>query len=601
MKTASILSIVAVSLCLSAAAFAQSTIDKVKTQDILKQLTSQPRKTWISAGTIQATHHEEGTAKVSDPAVVEAETAKAVSAYIKNDNKRELTSESQKDALDAIPFNVWYKLANEYSMDSTVAVRYDGQRFYWDIKITSRVDSDSPKGLIKNSMTDEFHRDWNEHRIFAWDGQTYTTSTSGPEGTVATVDAAGRLGTPTVTGPLTAGLIPWGFGKFSYESLSAAEISTSEITLNNAKVIQMTIAHPDGTLTELDLDPSKGYAVTSATLTGASGFQAIYTLDYPEKPIADRWVPSSVVIERKNDSIEGKAPSFESWTFDDINTDTPSLSSFNVPMAMDATVEYVSPLMASSAVYANSYEAYTDELLAQRLAYGVAEGSRRQNCATAAVRHIAAGFGKSIPNTALADLVGPSGGTSLYNLKQFAQGQGLYGRIVKTDLAGLKNLGTTKAILHIPGKKHFVVLDRVDGQNVWLVDLSSRKFYYRQSVHFFPLEWTEGTALLLSDRPITGQFTEIPDTASNNVTGGAYFACNKLIQEFYIIGCDYLSGLCQGTYRIFFERYGCGEAMSGTCTYLAMIRMQVCACIPDPIYTCDLTGEWMYQKVPACE
>jgi len=601
MKTASILSIVVASLCLPPAAFAQSELDKAKIQDILEQLTSQPRKTWISAGTIQATHHEEGTAKVSDPTVVEAEIAKAVSAYTQNDNKRELTSESQKLALDAIPFNVWYKLTNEYKMDSTVTVKYDGQRFYWDIEITSRTDSDPPKELLKNAMTDEFNRDWNEHRVFAWDGQTYTTSASGPQGTVATVDAAGKLGAPTVTGPLTAGLIPWGYEKFSYKSLSTTDISAGEITLNNAKTIQMTIAHPDGTRTELDLDPSKGYAVTSATLTGISGFQAIYTLDYPEKPIAGQWVPSSVVIERKNDSIEGKAPSFESWTFTSISTATPSSASFNAPVAMDATVEYVSPLMASSAVYVNSYEVDTDGLLAQRLAYGVAEGSRRQNCATAAVRHVAAGFGKSISNAALANLVGPNGGTSLYNLKQFAQGQGLYGRIVKTDLAGLKNLGATRAILHIPGKKHFVVLDRVDGQNVWLVDLSSRKFYHRQSVHFFPLEWTEGTALLLSDQSITGQFTEIPDAASSKLIGGAYYLCNRVLQEFDITGCDYLSGICQGNYMVYWDRMGCGYAESGTCEYQVMVKKQQMACIPDPIYTCTLTGDWFYYNMLACD
>ena len=177
-------------------------------------------------------------------------------------------------------------------------------------------------------------------------------------------------------------------------------------------------------------------------------------------------------------------------------------------------VEYVSPAMASSSLYINSYEVDTDELLAQRLAYGTAEGPRPQNCATAALQHVASDFGKSVSAAALANLVGSDGGTSLYDLKQFAQSLGLYGRVVKTDLAGLENLGTAMAILHIPGKNHFVVLDRVDDQFVWLVDLSNRKFYYRQSVHFFPLEWTEGTALLLSDRPISGQFAEIPDTSS---------------------------------------------------------------------------------------
>ena len=40
--------------------------------------------------------------------------------------------------LDAIPFNVQYKLANEYSMSSREVVKYDGERFYWEITVNSR-------------------------------------------------------------------------------------------------------------------------------------------------------------------------------------------------------------------------------------------------------------------------------------------------------------------------------------------------------------------------------------------------------------------------------------------------------------------------------
>ena len=58
---------------------------------------------------------------------------------------------------------------------------------------------------------------WNQRRIFAWDGQEYTTySVSGGH---ADVDAAGKL-QRAVTGPLTAGLIPWGYGRFSIANLN---------------------------------------------------------------------------------------------------------------------------------------------------------------------------------------------------------------------------------------------------------------------------------------------------------------------------------------------------------------------------------------------
>lgn len=599
MKTASILCAIVTSLVLSPVILAQRTLDETEIRDILKKLTDQPQKTWIDAGTIEATHHEEGAAKITDEATIQAEIAKALQEYQLSTNKRELTPEAQKMAEDAIPFNVRYQLANTYSMDSTAIVKYDGERFYWEINVNSRSDSVTPDAaLAANDMTDEFDMDANKRRIFAWDGYKYTTysASSGH----AFVDTAGMLGTPRVTGPLTAGLIPWGYEKFSYENLLTADISAMEITLDKVLTVQMTIAHPDGTLTEANLDPSKGYAVTSVTLTAKTGFQAIYTLS-GYKSIANRQVPSMVVIERKNDSLQGRAPSFESWAFDSVSTDAPSLSGFSVPVAMDATIEYTSPAMTSSAIYTNSYDVDTDELLAQRLAYGIGEKYQRQNCATAALQNVAVGFGKPISNTAVAGLVGSNGLTSLYEMKRFTQSLGLYSRIVKTDLAGLKNLGSVKAILHIPGKNHFVVFDRVDGQNIRLIDLSSRKFYYRQSIYFFPLEWTEGTALLLSDQPITGQFTEVPDTESKDLIGGTYYLCNRVVQEFDCVPCDPSLGLCQGDCIIYWYRMACGSAESGTCEYHVDVRKQQCPCVPDPSLNCTPTWEWSLYSMLCCE
>jgi hypothetical protein len=598
MKTASILCAIVASLCLSPVAISQRTLDEAQTEDILRQLTSKSYTTWVAAGTIEATHQEYGAPKITDSATINNEIANAVRQYQQNTSKRELTTEMQKMALDAIPFNVWYKLANEYSMVSRHTVKYDGNRFYWEIDVSSRSDSiPLEPTLVENPMTDEFDMAWNQQRIFAWDGQKYTTYAA--SGGQAIVDAAGKLGTPVVTGPLTAGLIPWGNGKFTYASLSTASISAAQ---TDAQSVQMTIDHADGTTSDLILDTSKAYAVTGATLTTPSGLVVTYTLS-GYKSIGGRWVPSSVAIERKNLPIESHVPTSEQWTFTSISTATPSLSSFNVAVAMDDLVEYISPGMASSAIYTNSYEADTDELLAERIAYyRTAKGPQRQNCATAAFRHVATAFGKPVSSAALAGLVGSNGSTNLYDLKQFALGLGLYGRVVKTDLAGLETLGTAKAILHIPGKNHFVVVDRVDDQYVWLVDLSSRKFYYRQSLHFFPLEWTEGTALLLSDRPISGQLADVPDGTAKSLAGGAYYACNTLMQEFDWVACEYVSGLCQGYFTIYFEIWTCGQAPSGTCTFIQKLLRQKSPCIPDPIAVCTYTGEWRYYNTTvACD
>lgn len=598
MRIASILCTVLALSYFSTTAFSQTTLDKVKTQDILKQLTSQSYTTWVSAGTIEATHQEYGVPKVTDSATINAEIAKAIRQYQENPNKRELTPEAQKMALDAIPFNVEYGLANEYSMTSRHTVKYDGKRFYWEINVSSRSDSVKPDAtLAGNDMTDEFDMATNQRRIFAWDGQKYTTyAVSGGQ---AIVDAAGKLGTPVVTGPLTAGLIPWGNGKFTYDSLSTASVTAAQTSVKSSSLIQMSIAHADGTTSDLVLDSSKAYAVTSATLTSPSGMVVTYTLS-GHKLIGGRWVPSSVAIERQNVPINSQAPTSEKWTFTSISTTTPSLGSFNVAVALDDTVEYMTPAMTSSAIYTNSYETDTDELLAERLAYGVAEGSRTQNCATAAMRHVATVFSKPASNAALANLVGADGKTNLYDLKQFAQSLGLYSRVVKTDLSGLENLGTAKAILHIPGKDHFVLFDHADNRYVWITDLSSRKFYCRQSVHFFPLEWTDGTALLVSDRPISDRFDEISDAVSKRLAGGMYLNCNTLLQDQDFEPCSYVSGLCSGYSIFYYTLWTCGEAPSGTCTWQTYVYKQMSPCVPDPISVCTYTGEWRFFYMRGC-
>lgn len=598
MRTASILCIVAASLCLSPLAFSQTAMDRAETLDILRQLTSQSYTTWIAAGTIEATRQEYGAAKVTDPAVIRSEIDNAIQQYQTSTNKRELSSDAQKMTLDAIPFNVRYKLSNEYSMTSRHTVKYDQGRFHWEINVSSRTDSVTPDAtLVENFMTDEFDLAANRQRIFVWDGQKYTTYSSGGQ---ATVDAAGRMGSPVVTGPLTAGLIPWGFGKFTYDNLSTASVSASRAGTDGSPLVRMMIDHTDGTTSDLTLDASKAYAVTSATLTNSAGLVVTYRLSGHES-FAGRWVPSSVTIERENLPADSHVPTSEQWTFTSISVAAPSLGSFDVSFAMGDTVEYMAPIQASSAIYTSSHETDTDELLAERLAYSVAKVPQKQNCATAAIRRVATTFGKPVSTIALTSLVSPDGNTSLYDLKQFAQGLGLYGRVVKTDLAGLGSLGAARAILHIPGKNHFVVVDRVDDQYVWLIDLSNRRFYYRQSVHFFPLEWTEGAALLVSDRPISNRFSEVPDAVSRGLAGGSGYACNIHVQEGDLYPCLYIEGICQGYYVIYYDRWICGEAESGSCTNVQKLRWQQSPCVPDPIFLCICTGEWTSRYMRACQ
>jgi hypothetical protein len=106
-------------------------LDRTEILDIFQKLTSQPRQTWIQAGIIEAVHDEYRAPKITDPNTIAARTSEEVQRYQNDSQKRELIDTLQKMRLDAIPFNVRYRLSNECSMRSAVIVRFDGERFYW--------------------------------------------------------------------------------------------------------------------------------------------------------------------------------------------------------------------------------------------------------------------------------------------------------------------------------------------------------------------------------------------------------------------------------------------------------------------------------------
>jgi hypothetical protein len=594
MKTLNVFLAIVASLCLSPAAWGQRALSSAEIQKILQDVTNRPRETWIVAGTITATHQEYGAPKTTNQGTIQSEINKAVQAYQNNSDKKEKTVQLQKMALDAIPFNVRYKLANEYSMSSRVTVRYDHGRFYWEINADSRQDSVRPAdyGVAGNYMTRHFDMGWNQRRIAAWDGQKYTTYSA--SGNRATVDAAGKL-PRAVNGPLTAGLIPWGHGRFTLASLTAAQASARDA----GGMIDLTLTFTDGASAGLALDSARAYAVTKATLTSAGRAVAIHTCSGYQL-VGGNWVPSKVTIERLNAGAESRLPTSEQWTFTSVSAAAPSPTGFNVPLGANALMEYAAPLAGSSAIYVQSHEADTDELLAQRLAYVAGAGSRSQNCATAALQTAAARLGKSLSTGALAGLVGPDGGTTLLEMKRFAQSQGLYCRAVRTDLAALRGLQGVQAILHIPGRSHFVVLNSADDRDVWLTDLSSRKFFYRQSRDFFPMDWPEGTALLLSNRPIPALSVELPDAVLATLAGGAGWECNTLLQEEDVFYCSVMIDGCSGAVTVYYERWGCGAASSGSCTHEEMVSSQETPCIWDPWYDCTTNGEWYYYYMDAC-
>ncbi len=264
MKARFLLPVVVLSLSLTAVASGQRTLQSDEILQVFHKLTSQPRNTWIPAGTIEATHREQREPKITDSTVLRDEIDRRVKEYKDKPNKIELTDELQKMKLDAIPFNVRFKLANKHTMDSTVVVKCDGERFYWETNVDSRQDSVMPDwSLAGNFMTEQFDLPFNRKSVFAWDGDEYVTYTV--SGMFATVDAAGRL-PRAVNGPLTAGIVPWGYGRFTYNNLLLADASAMELALNGESLILMSLDWADGSSASLTLDPSKDYAVIACTL-----------------------------------------------------------------------------------------------------------------------------------------------------------------------------------------------------------------------------------------------------------------------------------------------------------------------------------------------
>jgi predicted double-glycine peptidase len=595
MKTRDITVLILVSLCLAATASADRILSKTEISTILGQVTDQPQKTWISAGTLQATHTEYHAPQTTDSAVINSEIQKAISTYQNDPARQLLTPELDKMQLDAIPFNVRYKLSNESKMTSNVIIKYDGDRFYWEINVVSRSDTVKPDAaLAGNYMTDEFNLAWNQRRIFTWDGQKYTLWGSGGQAIEDTTGALPRA----VQGPLTAGLVPWGYGKFKNADLSTAAISAKEVVLGSTTQVEMSITHADGSISDLSLDPAKAYATATAAFETLDNRVTTYTCS-AYKLTGGKWVPWSISVE-KRDRSTNKLLSSEQWTVTSISTTSPSLGSFAVPYTLDTIVENMSPVTTASSIYQYSPTVDTEDLLARRLAYALGEGRQPQNCATAALEYVAATFGKTVSARALAGLVGPDGRTTLYQMKQFAQGAGLYARAVRTDLAGLRNLDGVQAILHLPGTNHFVVLNEVDDRYICLTDLSSRNFFYRRSVDFFPLDWTEGTALLLSDRPIPNRFAELPDAALTSLVGSAY-SCTKLFQPFTSSPCKQAPFPCDSSYVVYFERWVCESAASGTCPTSEMPRKTQSPCVREyDGAPCWPRGDWYWYNMIAC-
>jgi len=573
-------------------AFADRDLSRDEILQLFGQLTSQPRQTWIPAGTIEAARSEYKAPKITNENELIARIGQRITEYANNTNKRELTEELQTLAAGAIPFNVRYELANEFTMDSQVIVKYDGNKFYWEINVTSRNDSIRPEiSLRANYMTDQFNLLGNARRIFVWDGGKYTAYCLPIN--QATVDTTST--SHTVNGPLTAGVIPWGYGAYSYAGLAAADTSAVETTVDNQTQIQLTINKAGGAEIVLSLDPAKDYAVTSCITTRQDGSVSLQQYSNYSQ-VGANWVPGTILLE-KYEANTGRLLSRDRWDITDINAEVPPVDAFKIDFKPAARVEYTN-LNKPALCRANQ-----------------TAPAATGNCATAALKYVAAKFGKNLSDKELASLVSKSANqTSLLAMKKFVNNTGLYCTAVDADIKALKNLKNCRVILHLPDKNHFAVLDEI-GDGVRVLDPISGKIYGVTDL-------SKCAAILISDKPFEkqlacgetslasgrshgpiGGFAAIPDARLQTIAGALGFTCTKVIQTAGEQPCTPPVGtVCPGSYIWYFERYGCQLASSGSCSSTYLPRSKSCYCAYDNEYEmCVWSEEWTYTYMRACQ
>lgn len=577
-------------LFLCCSAFADRQLDRSEVLEIFDTLTQTPRKAWIPIGTIQATHQEYRTSQTTDANHINARIAEKVQAYQNNPDKRDLTAELQTMKLEVIPFNVRYKLSNKYTMGSTVTVKVDGEKFYWQIDVDSRSDLVKPApDLAGNFLTEEFDLSCNEKRVFAWNGQSYINYfrplnhvTIEPE----------RF---PVNGPLTAGVIPWGYGRYTLQGLIKASSSATQIGTE----IYLTIQRANGQEMFV-LDLAKDLALLQYSSVKQDGRMRVQVYGGYQS-INGKWYPGTLLIEEYDTGIEPqRLLARDIWNYTSISLAKPD--DFSVQYEYDAFIEDFTFSGDKPLQYRYSApeplpisKVNTNELKMERLEFTSA-GSK-QNCATASLKYVCDKLGIKCSWETLSQLVhGKEKMTTLAEMQQFVQSRGLEANAVKTNVEMLTGAHDYQVIVHLPGQNHFVVLGDIDSEYVRLIDLSSNTFYYLRTIDWFNSTW-DGTALLVSKNFVKLDYNSLKKIFGAEDCGEQ---CNTSCSSAGESPCSGSPPFC-GSHTIRYSRTCCGSSASGSCSESSMVYKIKESCSEDIISgDCEGDGDWTSFFMSAC-
>ena len=539
--------------------FADRELERSEIVKILEHLTSNSQRTWIPEGTIEAT------------------------------------------------FQSFNSMTNR-TTESTETVRYDGNQFYWEINTVLDA-TDKGQGTAK--LADEAEMRLNQKRIFTWDGQWYSLYFKSAKRVISTNDLTNTP--PTITGCLTAGVIPWGYGIYSYEKLINSELDASETESYGQKLIHLNIKNPIGVKLSIVLDPTKDYAALSSSLSSDKSCILQEYSNYVSKN--DLWIPTTILIERYSDCQKAeKLVSYDYWTFNRISTEKPS-GIFNTVYENDTLIEYRTKSAENPLFCQYSCLIDDKDLLYKKLLALNNPNKYGQNCATSALKYIMESLGTHISDSSLAAVIDAAdGGTSLLAMQQFVNNTGLRSLAVRIDVRILNNPANYKAILYLPWEKHYVVFSHIENDNLWVIDLTNNWLCYSLPLEKFDSAGGESSAVVLfiSNKAINiqGEYTEISNKDLAEIIGSAgsgagKYSCTDLIQTYNIEFCTEPIGIiCLGNYTVWLNRYGCIEDENGgECTGTGLVGNVTSPCVEDPYNpgNCNITGNWYSQYIRACQ
>ncbi|MBW8036056.1 MAG: hypothetical protein FVQ79_10605, partial [Planctomycetes bacterium] len=240
----------------------------------------------------------------------------------------------------------------------------------------------------------------------------------------------------------------------------------------------------------------------------------------------------------------------------------------------------------------------------QDMLYGTISG--KQNCATGCLKYAFGRLGKDISWDKFAPMVhGDAKATPMSEMVRFARDSGIDAIAVKADLESIRMLKACEIILHFPQTNHYVLLGTTDAKFVRIADLTENNFYQRHTIKYLNSIW-EGTALVLSTDKIAGieKPAKIDDNMLNGIIGAGCQSCTNTTQSASDSPCSGpIGGLCDGTHKIYFERKGCEESSSGSCSEssLPTYKSELCGEDPNSPGDCVGDGDWTnHGSISAC-